>query len=93
MIERKIMCPTTFHPNERVLSPPPGTHGEHSCLRVVDGVYEDGRHVFISYWKPEPEDIERLKQGKGIYLAVLSDHHGPVLMTTDATSLGLEEQV
>ena len=84
------MYPTTFHPEERVISPPTGQHEEMSGLRAVIGTVEGtDTCVMTSYWKPTPEDLERLRAGGGIYLTVMCDRHPPVLMTTCANEVGL----
>lgn len=83
------MYPTTFHPNERVVSPPHGKHEEMACLRVVDAIYPDGTKGVISYWMPTPDDLERLNNGGGIYLIVLGAI-APTLLTTDPKDAGLD---
>ncbi|MEM9452014.1 MAG: hypothetical protein AAGA75_26285 [Cyanobacteria bacterium P01_E01_bin.6] len=83
------MYPTTFHPQERVVSPPQGKQHEFSGLRVVDCVYEDGQKGVISCWLPTPEDLERLNNGGGIYLVVLSQSISPTMLTTSPEDAGL----
>ncbi|MEM6866985.1 MAG: hypothetical protein AAF528_01180 [Cyanobacteria bacterium P01_C01_bin.121] len=85
------MYPTTFHPNEIVISPPPGEHENIAALRVVPVTYGDGSLSFVSAWLPTPEDIENLQAGKPIYLGVLSNSLPPVKLSTNPQELGIIE--
>lgn len=85
------MYPTTFHENERVLSPPSGKHEEISGLRVLDVEYPDGSKGCISCWKLTPEEIEEFTKTGEIYLTVLSPSQPPVFLTTSLSRLGVNE--
>lgn len=83
------MYPITFHPNERVLSPPPGQHEEISCLRVVDITYADGTPGCISCWQLTAEDIQRIQETGKLYICVLGRSQPPILPTVSKEELGL----
>ena len=83
------MHPTTFHLNERVLSPPRGQHETIAGLRVVDVTYGDGQAGIISCWQLTPAELAQIQQTGKVYLAVLGGVHPPVLLTTDPDEIGL----
>lgn len=57
---------------------------EEDCgdLKVFRGVDEKGYPIIISHWKPTPEEIEDIKNGKGIYLNIYGKGMPPVSLQT-----------
>lgn len=78
-----------FHPNERVISPPPGKEQEITGLRVLDAHFDNGQHVMISCWQLTAEDLQRINETGVIYLMVASTGHPPVKLTAHSEECGL----
>lgn len=64
-----------------VLGAPSGVPIE-SCtaLPVRRAQYEDGTPVVQSFWKPSPEELKMLNEGKPILLSIWGETHAPVSM-------------
>lgn len=61
-------------------------------LPVVKLVYSDGVPAFISAWVGSWKERFLFLFGKPVYLTILTDEaHPPVLLTTDATLIGLDD--
>lgn len=85
------MYPTTFHPQEQVISPPKGQHEEISGLRVLPVVYSDGSQALISCWCLTPAELELVQKTGRVYLAVMAIAQPPVLLAVDPVDVGLHE--
>ena len=57
-------------------------------LRVLPVSYADGSQCLVSAWLPTPEEMAALKEGKPIYLGVLSARQPPVSLTTNIEDFG-----
>ena len=65
-----------------------GEHETMSSLRVLPLQYADGQRCMVSAWMPTPDDLERLNNGKPIYLGVMAVGQPPVMLTTEPEDLG-----
>lgn len=79
----------TQHPsNNAVLGAPPGMSIDQcSALPITRLVYSDGTPAVASFWKPTPDELERIKQGMAIRLTVLGHTHPPLLIEVDGDGL------
>lgn len=65
---------------------------DHFPLPVIKLVYNDGTPAFISAWVGNWKERLLFLIGKPIYLTILTDKaHPPVLLTTDAAVIGLDD--
>ncbi len=54
---------------------------EYYTLAIRDETV-DGRNHMVSAWEPTPQDIENIKNGGTVYLAILGTVHPPVVVST-----------
>lgn len=54
-----------------------------SSLQVYQGVAIEEYPVIVSKWQPSAQDLERLNNGGGIYLTIVSESLAPVSLTTE----------
>lgn len=74
------MRATQHSSNTRVLGAPEGWDQEElpcSALPITEGNY-DGHPVITSFWRPSPEDLVALNEGKLLQLNVMSNVMPPV---------------
>lgn len=69
------------HPsNNRVLGAPPGVPIEQCrALPVTDTMFE-GRKAVASFWRPSPEELAGLNEGKAVVLVVAGSTHPPLFV-------------
>lgn len=77
----------TQHPsNNRVLGAPKGwDQGALNCgaLPVTDTVVE-GLPAIVSFWKPDPEELQALLAGESVALYVIGQSMPPVMVAVTA---------
>jgi hypothetical protein len=72
------MKPIDFLHSNAILGAPDGMESE--CIPLH--AYDTG-DSFISCWKLDPDDIEKVKNGEPIWLVVYGRGHPPVFLGTD----------
>lgn len=70
------MKPAEFPEANTIFGPPDGmavdqVHPIHSWLGSVNGGSLDGMSLVITAWRPTPEEIEQLKNGGLVYIAMI----------------------
>lgn len=71
--------------NNQVLGAPAGwNQNELPCGALpVTRTEVEGRHAMVSFWRPEPEELELLKAGGTVALFVFGDAHPVVGMAVE----------
>lgn len=79
------MNPTQHPSNNDVLRAPPGaTIDECRALAITRVVYDPGATPgVISYWRPSPEELKLLNEGRPVYLSCWGYTHPPVAIGVD----------
>lgn len=73
------------HPsNNMELLPPPGVSEEECQTLYATSGSVDGRRVVWSFWKPTPEELAALNEGKPVVFGVWGDKHPPVYLGVEA---------
>lgn len=76
------MIPKRIHGATRYLGAPadwkPDQDGDCSHLAIVDAQLPGGMPVMISAWEPTPAEIQRIVEGKPVYLQIVGTGHPPV---------------
>jgi len=87
------MSPVNFPKSNSTFGPPPDLTEQqvntvHAFTGVVDGGSLDGMPMVVVAWKPDEQDLEILKRGGAIYLAVMGGLPPHVLTTEFPTRIG-----
>ena len=56
----------------------PEENGECSHLAIRDDRLDGGMPVMVSSWEPTPDELQRLNEGKPVYLQICGTVHPPV---------------
>ena len=72
-----------FKEATNMLGAPPGVDPK-NCgalpVMLIPGAEDNMGTCFVSFWKPTPEDIEKLKSGEFVRLIVRGTRHPPVMV-------------
>lgn len=75
------MIPQRIEGATRYLGAPPNWQPEDgTCdhLAIKDETLDGGAPVMISAWEPTPDELQRLNEGKPVYLQIIGRGHPPV---------------
>lgn len=84
------MQPVSFHEQEQTLHGPAG-QPDVVPLPVLFVSYADHQLAIVSCWRPSIWDLLRMVWLRRIYLIVLGHQSPPVLLSTDAKEIGLQD--
>lgn len=77
------MIPNRIEGATRYLGAPPNWRWEDgTCdhLAIRDEQLDGQTPAMISSWEPSPEELQKLNEGKPVYLQVLGSRHPPVFV-------------
>lgn len=77
------MIPIDFEgSNIQMDKPSDMTDEQCMSLNAMKGVTEEGIPFFIECWQPNKEDVDAIKEGRPIYIQILSRGLPPIAMWT-----------
>lgn len=78
------MDPVRHPTNNMALTPPKGVSEEECQTLYATSGTIDGHRAVWSFWKPTPEELAALNEGKPVVFGVWGDKHPPIYLGVEA---------